>query len=532
MNSLFYLLWRSSVNFLKETLHRPALLTLYIFIVVMLCGATLAGVFAPRETPQNLYDIRLIGGMFFVLMLMSLFSSLKRAFGSGSSFFLMSDVNLLFISPVSPQKILLYGVIKFFRNAILYSVFILFQGMLFKTLFGVSFPLLLLITGIFILCLFLLELLVMLIYGATNSNPQRQIVAKIMIALVFLPFVIASAFEIYHAGNLMTALPDIFDSPSYQALPVLGWGAAAIVGFIGGKLFSGWLFMALILIAIAGLLTLLLKLKTSYYEDVLAATESAFERKRALAEGNISAAQLPTRKIPISKTEIFGFGAQALFGKHLLETFRKSRFGFFDQSTFISSVLVIIHMFVSQPDPENRIFSIMGFLCTLQLITVGIGPGRFELNLHYIYLLPAPAFSKIVWSNLSVVMKSFLDMVLVFGIAGVVLHENYLIIIGAILALTLFALFLISVNVLSLRWIGADLSHAILSAIYVFGIGIILMPGVITAYVVRNHIGGDVGTLAALGIGCFWTALAAVACFALAKGILDNCDMPVVKITK
>ena len=532
MNSLFYLLWRSSVNFLKETLHRPALLALYIFIVVMICGATITSVSMPREDSQNLYDIRMIGGMFFILMLIFLFSGLKRAFGSGSSFFLMSDVNLLFVSPVAPQKILLYGVIKFFRNAILYSVFILFQGMLFKTLFGIGFPSLLLITGIFILCFFLLELLAMILYGITNSNPQRQLVMKIMIALVFLPFVITSAVEISHAGSFMAALSNIFDSPFYQALPVLGWGAAAIVGFIGENLFSGWLFMALILIAAAGLLTLLLKLKTVYYEDVLAATESAFERKRALAEGNISAAQLPTRKIPISKTEIFGFGAQALFGKHLRETFRRSRLGFLDHMTFIVGAFVIIHMLVSQPDPEDRIFSIMGFLCTLQLITVGMGPGRFELNLHYIYLLPASAFSKIVWCNLSVVMKSFLDMVLVFGIVVVVLHENPLIIIGAILALTLFALFLISVNVLSLRWIGADLSHAILSAIHVFGIGIILMPGVITAYVVRNHIGGDAGTLAALGIGCFWTALAAVVCFAMSKGILDNCDMPVMKMPK
>ena len=532
MNGLFYLFWRSSVNFLKETLHKPARLIPYVVLIVFFCGILLVSILGSEVNPRNSPDVRIIGGLFFAFMLQYLGLCLGRAFGSGSSLFLMSDVNLLFVSPVPPQKILLYGVIKFFKNTILSSVFILFQGMIFKTMFGISFPALLLIVGIYVLCSFLLELLAMLLYGATSGNQKRQRVVKVLIAIAFLPLVITIGVEISRMKSFMAALPNIFDSLSYQAFPILGWGAAAMVEFIGGNHSTGWLFLALILIATAWLFIMLLKLKTNYYENVLAAAESAFERKQALAEGNINAIQSPARKIQVSTIGLSGFGARALFGKHMRETFRKSRFGFFDLQTLFFVTGTIIFAFVKRNDPDNQIFTILQILCVLQLFTIGLGPGLRELLLHYIYLLPASSFSKIVWNNLSIVIKSCLDAVLIFGLAGMILHENPLVIIGAILAYTLFALLLIGVNVLSLRWTDVNISSGILFSLYIFAIAIVMMPGLVAAFVIDSNIGGIAGTVAALGMVCFWETLIALICFALSKGILDNCDMPVVKMTK
>jgi len=532
MNSLCYLLFCGFKNFVRETLRKPFLLVMYIVVAATIAMSFVFGASGGHPPdPGKIPDVRWLGGAFFAFMLLQGGVTLAQAFGSGNSFFLMSDVNLLFVAPVAPQKILLYGVAKFFRTVLLSSLFILFQGGTFRA-FGVGSGALLPVAGLFVLCSFSLGVFTMLLYGAVNGNPRRKVVAKALVALALLPLAVTAAVEAVRAGGFLGAVPAIVSSPSFQWVPVLGWGAAALVGFLGGNPPSGWFFLSLVLAAAAALLVLLFRSKADYYEDVLAATETAFEKRRALAEGNFNAAGAPARKVKVARTGLSGLGARALFGKHLRETLRKSRMGFVDTQTLVFVAGAAVFAFANRSSPEGKFFLALAALAWIQLFSIGTSPGLRELYTHYLYLVPAPSFSKIVWNFSIVVIKAGVDAILVFGLAGAVLREHPLTILGAVLAYALFSLLLAAWSVLSLRWTGADISVGVLFMVYLLVVMVVMAPAVVAAVGVGTSMGGLAGAWAALGIVCAWEALVAAVFFALSRGMLDNCDMPSMKLPK
>jgi hypothetical protein len=164
----------------------------------------------------------------------------------------------------------------------------------------------------------------------------------------------------------------------------------------------------------------------------------------------------------------------------------------------------------------------------MQIFVIGMGRGLKELYSQYIYMIPESSFKKIIWSNMETVFKVAVESVLTFGITGAIMGEPPIFIVEIIVVYTLFSLLLIGINYLFMRLTGADLSAGILILIYVVAVVVIMLPGVAAALIAGNVIDG-VGVLIGLIILAAWELLAAVVCFALSKGILDKCDMPVVK---
>ena len=529
MNSLFYLLFCGVKNSLRETIRKPARLIMYLFLFFLIGMSLFANAITRRDYAE-FADIHLLGGMFFTLATMLLIFGLIRAFKSGGSLFQMSDVNLLFVSPVAPQKILLYGVIQVIKSALLAGLFILFQSVTLGGMFGTGFLSLLLIIGIFALCFCLSEIVAILIYSVTNGNRVRRGIAKAAVAFVFLPLVVTIFMAFIRESELMAALLYVCKSPAFKMTPVSGWGAAALVALLKGHWLTGGLFLTLTAGAIAGLLVVLFRLKSDYYEDVLVATESLFEKRRAIAEGNIGLATATEKKIRIVKTGLSGYGARALFGKQLRETLRGSRFGFINTRTFIYTAAAAFFAFLKRDAPENNLLIILQIFAWLQVFTIGMEPSLREFLTHYIYLIPEPPFKKLIWNSLSFVPKTCIDATLIFGIAGAVLRENPLVVSAAIITCAMFTLMLIALNIFSLRWTSTDLSAGILFTIYVFSVMIVIMPGLIPAFIIAAVVKGKAGIIAALGILSLWEMFVSFLCFAFSKSILDDCDMPVVKI--
>ena len=529
MNCLLYLLFCGVKNSLRETIHKPARLFMYLF-VIFLIGASFASNALMTRDPAELKDIHLLGGMFFAFITPLLLLSLSRAFKSGGSLFQMSDVNLLFVSPVSPQKILIYGVIQVIKTAFVAGLFILFQGSTLGWMFGAGQLSLLLILIIFALSLCLSEIITILIYGVTNGNPLRKRIAKVAVAFVFLPLAATAFIAFTREGDAMNALLYICKSSAFQMTPVSGWGAAALVALLKGEWLSGGLFLALIGCSITGLFVVLFRLKSDYYEDVLVATESLFEKRRAIAEGNIGLASATEKKIRIAKTGLKGCGAQVLFGKHLRETFRGSRFGLINSRTILYTAAAAVFAFIKRDAPGNNLLIILQIFAWIQIFAIGLEPSLREFFTHYIYLIPEPPFKKLVWNSLSIVLKTGVDAILIFLVAGVILGENPFVIAGAIITCAMFALLLVGINILSLRLTSVDISTGILVMIYVFSVIIVMLPVLIPAFILAAIINGKAGIVAALGVVSLWEMFVSFVCFALSRGILNDCDMPVVKI--
>jgi MFS family permease len=261
-----------------------------------------------------------------------------------------------------------------------------------------------------------------------------------------------------------------------------------------------------------------------YYEDVLVATETAYEKKRSIAEGNIDAAQTQGKTVKITKTGIPGNGASALFGKHMRESFRQNRFGFlgfYSAAIIIGAILFSIFV--------EELFAVLSGLFWMQIFFIGTGRGLKETYTHYVYLIPESSFKKILWSNMEIMARVVTESVLIFGISGALLNEPLVNVLLYTVVYVLFSFLLLGINFLSMRFLGADLSAGLLIMIYFGAVVLIMLPGAIPAAIVGMAVGGNAGLVAGLLVLSGWELAAGLICFALARGVLHNSDMATVK---
>jgi len=525
MSALFFIIRKSVKNSLKEIFKKPGKLTLYLFIIAMLIFVILVTFFnkAEYETHAHVFWFT---GILFAFITIFLVIAVSKGFSSGDTIFEMNDVNLLFVSPVSSRKILMYGIIRMAKTAFLAGFFILFQSSLLAN-FGFGFSGVFLTFAGFILSVIILTIISLIIYSVTNGKEPRKRLVKIIAAAFFTPAVCFFIIKYFNTRDVLLALEMTIKSPFLIFIPVAGWTANAVSLFLSGDLLNGFIFFGLNLGLGAGMITYIILSNPDYYEDVLVATETNYEKKRALTESNIGAATVSARKVKVSKTGISGSGASSIFYKHIRESFRENRFGFLT----LTSVLFIagaaaVSFFIKD------ILTVMQVLMWTQIMLIGTGRGLKETYSHYIYMIPESSFKKIIWSNMEVIIKTFIESVLIFGISGILISANPVFIILCIITYTLFSFVLLGVNYLFMRFTGADLSRGVLLMIYFFAVILIMAPGITFALLAGFMIGEEAGLFTGLLILSAWELAAGLACFALSKGVLHNCDISALKQSK
>ena len=525
MNALLFIILKSFKNSFLELLKKPGKLALYLFVIAAITGTVLLSISNRSET-DTFRPIFIFTGILFLFI--SIFAALafSKGLSGGDIIFEMNDVNFLFVSPVSSRKILLYGIVRMAKTAFLAGFFIPFQtGWL--SIFGINFGGVMLIFAGFILSVIVLTILSLFIYSITNGSVIRKKYVKCFAFALLLPLAAFLVFQYFQTNDIYLTIEAAIRSPFMKFIPVAGWTASGITALLTGETTNGLLYLALNLILGAGLTVFILLSRADYYEDVLVTTETAYEKKRAISEGNITAASVSARQVKVSATGIPGSGASALFGKHIRESLRQNRFGFL---TLLSVFLIIGAAIASSIISDLLI--VMQILMWIQIFLIGTGRGLQETYSHYIYMIPESSFKKILWSNMEIMAKTLIESVLIFGICGILIKANPALIITCILTYTLFSLLLLGVNYLSMRFTGADISTGILMMIYCFAVILIMAPGIALAIITGTTIGGEIGNLAGLLVLALWELGAGLGCFALSKGVLHNCDMSSVKIKK
>lgn len=530
MNSLVFLLIKSAKNSLLELLRKPAKLVLWVLVIVAIGGVVITSLFTKQSTAGSL-DFVWLRGILFLLILIFVVTAIQKGLANGDVIFDMNDVNLLFTSPVSSRKILMYGIVRMAKMSFLAGFFILFQSNSLRQGFGVGFDAVLLVLLGFILAVGMLHILSLLIYSLTNGKPARKRAVRLLAVLAFLPLIVYIGVQLIGTGDLLTALENTLRSPLAAWTPVAGWASTGTVALISGELGTGFLFLGLLVLSGALLLLYIALSNPDYYEDVLVATETAFEKKRVLSEGQINTEALSTRKVTVAKTGIGGLGPSTIFYKHLRESFRANRLGLWGMPSIIMVFGAALFSTFLRGQDGGTIIILLQILMWMQIFLIGTGRGLKELYMHYIYLIPESSFRKIVWSNLEIAFKVLVESVAIFGIAGLIMKDSALLSAAAIVVFTLFSFLLLGVNYLSLRWTGADISAGLLIMIYTIAVIIIMLPGLIAAIVIGSMIAGT-GVLIGLGVLALWELLAALGCFALSGGVLHRMDMPVLRTRK
>ncbi|MFT4146879.1 MAG: putative ABC exporter domain-containing protein [Mobilitalea sp.] len=522
MKALIYIIRKSMKNSLLELLHKPGKLILYICLILLIAVSAIASFFTtpPLQDQASMFWFT---GILFAFLGMFVIMAVIKGIANGDAIFEMNDVNLLFVSPINPSKILFYGILRLTKTAFFAVFFILFQGSSLAN-FGVNYGGLLLTFLATMISVIVLSIVSLLLYSVTNGNAKRKTYVKAITILVFLPLIMVFGLNLLDSQNLMASLEVAIKSPAMTFIPVAGWMSAGVTAFLTGEIIKGFLFFGVTLLFGIALIAYIVLTNPDYYEDTLVATETNFEKKRLIAEGNLNAANATTNKVKVVKTGISGYGASTLLGKHLRESFRQSRFGFLSVMSFI----IIISANVSSLLTKDLIITLQ-ILMWMQVFLIGTGRGLKDTYYHYIYLIPESSFKKIIWSNMEVMVKTAIESILIFGIAGILIQQNIFIILMCIAVYTLFAFYLIGFNYFIMRFTGANISAGLLLVIYMILIIIFLLPGLVPAIIVGIAVGGNIGLIVALLILAAWELVSGLVCFLLAKGVLHNCDMPTVK---
>jgi len=114
VKGILYLLSRTLKNRIIDLKKHPGKLVAYI-ILIALMGLVFVSSAMSDSTSMgngNLRSMSELGAIIFALFMFLFVTQIRQGLSTGSTFFKMCDVNLLFVSPTSPNKILVYGLVR------------------------------------------------------------------------------------------------------------------------------------------------------------------------------------------------------------------------------------------------------------------------------------------------------------------------------------------------------------------------------------------------------------------------------------
>ena len=515
---------------LLELLRHPGKLALNLAMIALLVFSLVSGM--KRNSSGGYLDFRVLHGVYLAAMLFIMVSSVLTGVKSGATFFKMSDVNFLFVSPISPKEILAYGLVKQMLTSMFTMLFLLFYGGTAAEAFGVvPWQLVTLIAGI-ALMVFTIQLITLLVYSFASGRPRRVLLVKACVYAVpsiLVAFILASFLA---NGSGMEALYAAVASPYLAFMPVVGWIKGMVFGVIEGNVSGAVIYSVLNLLTLAGSIFLFARSNPDYYEDVLQATESTFQLKKSVREGrpfNNRNVKLPK----VTDTGIHhGWGANTFFFKHLRQDKRKSRIPFVRTYTLvITAANLVLAVFLrsifasdSNAFPTGMLMAgSLAVSCYILFFFNAAGDWSQELMKPYIYLVPESPFSKLIWASMSTVLKPAVDGIILFTVLGIFLRANPA---TAILCMLIYAStgFLFTAgNVLSQRLFGQVANKGLLMFGYMFVLMALFAPGIgISAllYVLAGNLPGIL-----IGLPDFvWNVLVSVGIFAACRNILSTVE--------
>lgn len=539
MNAMLYMLRKEWKNRLLALFRHPGKLIVYILLALLLVNSVVSVALAPPRDMSGYMDIRILHGAYFAVLLLFTVPVLLNALQKGTTFFGMCDVNLLFVSPISPKKILAYGLIKQMGRTLLMMFFFLFYGALMAQTFGIVWTdTLALVLGAAV-ALFSVQVLSLLMYNFTNGNPARVRAAKAVLYVYLGAIAAIVLLEFTQGGSSIESLLAGVSSPKLEYLPLLGWIKGACFAFISGDMARLGLFAGLTVLAVAACVLVFVRGNVDYYEDVLQSTESAQEQrdavKQAVNSGMMTTNTGKKRKYKVRKTGLGGgWGANAFFYKHMCEARRKSRIPFVDSSTLtllltnLGLAFIFMHIWSDNEGgmPPGFLMIISAALsCYILFFMNATGAWMQELLKPYIYLVPAGGFAKLVWAAASTMLKPVVDGVIVFAALGVYAQANPLTVLLCILVYASMGVLYIAGSVLSDRILGTVANKGLIMMLYMVILVLLVLPGVGLSLVLLVTMGNF---LPAIVIGMpvvLWNLAVSAGIFVLCRNTLENVEL-------
>ena len=361
------------------------------------------------------------------LVLIVIFFSAFQADKSGSSIFLMADVNLLFQAPLTPQTVLLFRLLMQAGTSAIATIYLVFQLPNLMLNLGLPFGMVLVIFAAWFLLLLYSKLIAVLLY--TVCSTKEALKKRLRPALFVILAVIGGAFLTYakpFEGDHLAALVGFFNAPLTHYIPVWGWMKALLVcaywGNVGGVMAA---FAALTVFAIL-LILIIRRVRADFYEEALARSEEI----AALREAQRNAKGLRQRKKDRGdrvRTDrpMRGYGATVYFYKTLHGRFRFA-FGHVLTKTSVTYLLTAIGttaflLLVV----KNAFFPAVALLLAGFSFFRALGnPIAADIAQENFYMVPDTAHRKVLFSFLGGSLNALLDVLPAFLLAAVLLRAD------------------------------------------------------------------------------------------------------------
>ena len=521
MKGIVYLFSRTLKNSLREFVKSPGKLILALLVLLGLASVILSSAVSPAAAPEALRDKQELFAVVLALFVFIFVANTLKGLSSGASFYSMADVNLLFATPISQAKILFYGLLRQAGVSLLVGFFLLFQYANLKNIYGVTMPEMLALLLGYCIVFFCSNLAAMVIYSFTSSSVKTRGIVRTVI------YTVTGALIVYVAGAAYLGQPETpllegvvkaANSLPANLFPVAGWLTAASAGAASGQLLPLIAGLAATVALIGALLWLITRHNADFYEDVLKATEVSFTAITAKKEGKM-AETLP-QNVRVGRTGLGkGRGASAFYYKHLVED-RRGRVFLFDLNSLIFIVVIIAAAFFMK---EAGILGVFIMATYMQFFTVALGRWAKELLFPYVYLVPQPAFQKLIMISLENIRKIVLEAIVIFIPVGLILSLGPVDILFVIIARIGFGLLFMAGNFLVERLFGSVSSKVLILLFYFMALVLIAMPGVILAVITGVLLPGMQGL--PLLVTAVWnipiSLLIAFAC----RNMLDNAEI-------
>lgn len=489
MRALAYLILTQAKNRILYLRKKPGMLILYIFIFLILLASVIFMFISTNNYGILNADRRIIYLFISGFGLLYLYTYTFTGLSTGSSFFTMADVSLLFVAPISPIKILVYGLISAVGKAMIASIFILYQIPNLKNFFGYGFKEIIALFFIYSVLAIFSQLLSIGVYVFTNGNQYRKKMVRSFLGV--LTVIIAGSIFLF-IKNEQAGMPEVLyryvDSKWFGYMPVAGWATMFFKGVLTGSVSDIVISLGMFLILSIIFVLLLAGHEADYYEDVLYSTEVMHQKLIDAKEGRNVTTNV-SRQIKIKEKEHGinkGKGANVIIHKHLLEMKRSNGFIFVDAYT----ILVTIGIGIAGYFIKTEIFyyTILTTLIYLQYFWTVFGRLKLELVKPYIYMIPEPSYKKLFAASISSLLKPCTDSVIFFGILAIVGRANVLLCIFMALAYIASGAVFVGLTIVYQRVLGGQPNMFARVFIGMILMLLVIAPGVIASVLFAIHV--------------------------------------------
>lgn len=136
--------------------------------------------------PESYRDLREVVAMATALFLFIFLLTVWNGFSKGGTIFSLSDVNLLFPSPIHRTRTLFYGLLRQISTALLLGIFLFYQYGWLHNLYGITMASTVALFLCYTAAVFLGQVTAMTIYTFTSSHEGAQKLLKGLIILCLL----------------------------------------------------------------------------------------------------------------------------------------------------------------------------------------------------------------------------------------------------------------------------------------------------------------------------------------------------------